>query len=268
MKHSLHTHSHCFFFYSFNVLCSEFKRRQKQRETEAKKAAKKAAAPPAPATTTEASETNAAVIGEEEEINPSKYFENRSKQILKMRETLQPANPYPHKFEVSMSISDFIAKYADSIEPGARAPEGTVVTLAGRIHNIRSSGAKLKFYGKKRTSKLRVEIPARLRKILSFTRAKRKQHLFFRLSKYQDLHGEGLKVQIMAQAQDSERDFATVHDVLNRGDIVGVKGVPGKSKKGELSIFPKDITLLTPCLRTLPSANYGFKDQESRYRKN
>jgi lysyl-tRNA synthetase class II len=29
------------------------------------------------------------------------------------------------------------------------------------------------------------------------------------------------------------------HNEVKRGDIVGVVGYPGKSKKGELSIFPK-----------------------------
>ncbi|RKP14744.1 lysyl-tRNA synthetase [Piptocephalis cylindrospora] len=99
----------------------------------------------------------------------------------------------------------------------------------GRIHNKRTSGAKLRFY---------------------------------------DLHGDSVKVQIMASAQDSqEDDFLATHNLLRRGDIVGVTGYPGKSKRGELSIFPQKVTLLSPCLRMLPKANYGFKDQEERYRK-
>lgn len=73
-------------------------------------------------------------------------------------------------------------------------------------------------------------------------------------------------MQIMAAIQDSEQDFEATHSLLRRGDIVGVRGVPGKSKKGELSIFPKEVTLLSPCLRTLPKSNYGFKDVEARYR--
>lgn len=73
----------------------------------------------------------------------------------------------------------------------------------------------------------------------------------------------------------SPEEFESIHALLGRGDIVGVTGtkhiililgVPGKSKKGELSIFPGKIQLLAPCLRTLPKANYGFKDMESRYR--
>jgi lysyl-tRNA synthetase class 2 len=102
-----------------------------------------------------------------------------------------------------------------------------VVQVAGRLHNIRASSKNLVFY---------------------------------------DLHGEGIKIQIMAAAQDSKRDFQQVHENLQRGDIVGVIGIPGKSKRGELSIFPHDVILLTPCLRMLPKAHYGLKDVESRYR--
>lgn len=62
-------------------------------------------------------------------------------------------------------------------------------------------------------------------------------------------------------------DFDGINERLRRGDIVGVKGHPGKSKKGELSIFPLTMTLLSPCLRMLPRQHYGLKDQETRYRQ-
>ena len=41
----------------------------------------------------------------------------------------------------------------------------------------------------------------------------------------------------------------------------------GKSKKGELSLFPKETVLLSPCLHMLPTARSGLKDQEVRYRQ-
>ncbi|RUP48072.1 hypothetical protein BC936DRAFT_145002, partial [Jimgerdemannia flammicorona] len=197
---------------------SELKRRQKNREKEAKKAEKATLAPAAPASGDHAEK-------EEEHLNPNQYFELRSRAILKLRETQNP-NPYPHKFDVEISIPAFIQKYSH-LEAGQRL-QNEVVTVAGRIHNKRASGQKLRFY---------------------------------------DLHGEGQKIQIAAQAQDSERDFVETHDLLRRGDIVGVRGYPGKSNSGELSIFPKDVTLLSPCLRMLPKSNYGFKDQELRYRQ-
>ena len=85
----------------------------------------------------------------------------RSRQILGLKQSQSP-NPFPHKFHVSRSLTSYIATYG----PEGKIPPGTklenVESLAGRIHNIRASGAKLKFY---------------------------------------DLHGEGTKVQIMATKQ-------------------------------------------------------------------
>lgn len=47
----------------------------------------------------------------------------------------------------------------------------------------------------------------------------------------------------MADRKVDKDDF-TIHNVLRRGDIVGVTGFPGKSKRGELSIFPHSVTVL------------------------
>ncbi|KAG7872669.1 hypothetical protein KL938_005247 [Ogataea parapolymorpha] len=107
------------------------------------------------------------------------------------------------------------------------------VSVAGRIMVKRESGSKLKFY---------------------------------------NLAGEGTNVQIMAQAQDAEGDFQEMHEILRRGDIIGVEGYPGRTNpakggEGELSVFATKVKLLTPCLHMLPTEHYGFKDQEARYRK-
>src|SRR5699024_2272373 len=36
---------------------------------------------------------------------------------------------------------------------------------------------------------------------------------------------------------------------------------------GELSIFAKEVVLLSPCLHAIPSEHYGFQDKEQRYRQ-
>ena len=46
-------------------------------------------------------------------------------------------------------------------------------------------------------------------------------------------------------------------NTIKRGDIVGVVGQPGKTKRGELSIFPTSLELLTPCLHMMPKTTYG-----------
>lgn len=52
-----------------------------------------------------------------------------------------------------------------------------------------------------------------------------------------------------------------INNKLRRGDIIGVQGNPGKTKKGELSIIPSEITLLSPCLHMLPHLHFGLKDK-------
>lgn len=53
---------------------------------------------------------------------------------------------------------------------------------------------------------------------------------------------------------------------LKRGDIIGVQGLAGRSKTGELSIFANVVKLLTPCLHMLPTDQSGLTDHETRYR--
>ncbi|KZT04184.1 lysyl-tRNA synthetase [Laetiporus sulphureus 93-53] len=201
----------------------ELKRREKQRAKEAK-TAEKAAAAPKPAVAQNAAAQN------EDELSPNQYFELRSRHIQKLKETKSP-NPYPHKFEVSISLTNYIEKYGqeDKIKPGERL-NGVVECIAGRIHSLRESSRFLRFY---------------------------------------NLHGEGQKVQIMAAKQDSKdpEAFVDVHENFRRGDIVGVIGTPVRTKKGELSIAPSEMILLAPNLHQLPSEHFGLKDQETRYRK-
>lgn len=54
-----------------------------------------------------------------------------------------------------------------------------------------------------------------------------------------------------------------INNKLRRGDIIGVRGNPGKTKKGELSIIPVEMTLLSPCLHMLPHLHFGLKDKVS-----
>ena len=113
------------------------------------------------------------------------------------------------------------------------------VRVGGRIYTKRVSGPKLVFY---------------------------------------DIRAEGVKVQIMCQSQEATGDvpFEKQHEHLRRGDIIGIVGYPGrtaprnsvkKGKEGELSIFARQVILLTPCLHQIPSEHYGLKDDEKRFRQ-
>lgn len=53
-------------------------------------------------------------------------------------------------------------------------------------------------------------------------------------------------------------------DELRRGDLIGVTGIPSRTKRGELSLLVHDLKLLAPCLHMLPFPN-SLTDPETRY---
>ncbi|XP_004536422.1 lysine--tRNA ligase isoform X1 [Ceratitis capitata] len=206
----------------------ELKRRlkaeQKAKE-KAEKEAQKAAAAVANADNNVPKKKSAAVS--EEEISPNEYFKLRSAAVAELKKSPE-TDPYPHKFNVSISLEDFIKKY-ETLKDGEMLQDVSL-SVAGRVHAIRESGVKLVFY---------------------------------------DLRGEGVKLQVMANAKlyHNESAFEPDTSKLRRGDIIGINGYPGKTKKGELSVVPKEIKLLSPCLHMLPHLHYGLKDKETRYRQ-
>ncbi|KAK9672241.1 hypothetical protein RND81_12G086400 [Saponaria officinalis] len=223
--------------------------KNKQKEEERRKKEEEKAAKQAAMWSTQGQKAQAA---DDEDMDPTQYFENRVKSLAALKEV--GINPYPHKFFETMSIPEYIQKYG-GLENGVHL-ENEQVSLVGRIMSKRSSSSKLFFY---------------------------------------DLHWSGVKVQVMADARTSELDeaeFSKFHAGVKRGDIVGLTGFPGKSKKGELSIFPKSAVVLSHCLHMMPRQKkagsaadnekkgevwipgktrnpemYVLKDQETRYRQ-
>lgn len=54
---------------------------------------------------------------------------------------------------------------------------------------------------------------------------------------------------------------------LDTGDIIGIKGKPFRTKKGELSIKMEEFVLLAKSLKPLPEKYHGLQDKETRYRQ-
>jgi lysyl-tRNA synthetase class 2 len=87
---------------------------------QAKKAADAAAKPAAP--------KKAALLDDSaEELDPTLYFENRVKFVEGRK--AKGVNPYPHKWPVTSSIPEYVAKFKD-LEAGAQLKDVTV-SLAG-----------------------------------------------------------------------------------------------------------------------------------------
>lgn len=139
-------------------------------------------------------------------------------------------NPYPHKFDRTHRIDEFNKDFDPvCVEKGVFL-EDRQVAITGRIMSIREAGHKLFFI---------------------------------------DLVGDDAKVQVMATAQNYEGNLEQVHHSIRRGDIIGVIGVPGRSKTGELSIRPKKIEFLSYCMHMLPTTHEIEKHaltKDTRYR--
>ena len=157
---------------------TELKKRLKQREAERRKAEKAAAAPPKPIKNVSAEE-------EEKELTPNQYFEIRSRNIENLRSSRNP-NPYPHKFQVTCDLREFLKKY-ETLERGEQLKD-VEVKLGARIYTKRSSGANLLFYD------VRAE-------------------------------GVKIQVMCQAQFSDSKTSFTDQHVHLRRGDIIGIRGL-------------------------------------------
>jgi len=85
---------------------------------------------------------------------------------------------------------------------------------------------------------------------------------------FYELHADGAKIQIMCPADMHKvGDFREEHKKIKYGDIMGCKGMPGKSKNGELSVFPSEVKCLSACMYMLPRSHFGLTDQNTRYRQ-
>ncbi|RMA97829.1 lysine--tRNA ligase [Hydrogenothermus marinus] len=63
-----------------------------------------------------------------------------------------------------------------------------------------------------------------------------------------------------------EEKYKEIMDILDIGDIIGVKGELFRTMTGELTVEVKEATLLAKSLRALPEKWHGLKDVEQRYR--
>lgn len=166
-----------------------------------------------------------------EELDPTKYFENRKNWIT--NEIQAGKNPYPHKFHVTNTIPKLREKYANITKKGEFLDD-VEYSIAGRIYNIRSQSSGLIFYD-----------------IIS--------------------DDAKLQIYCAKQFQkDTTKTFQEVHEHVRRGDFIGITGHPGRTtgkEEGEFSLKAHTLIHLSYCMHMLPKPESGLKDQETRYRQ-
>lgn len=165
---------------------------------------------------------------EDANLDPSKYTENRKNWLQAERDAGR--NPYPHKFNRTHTIGKFAEEFESKCEEKGAFLEDTEVAITGRVNLIRAQGKKLIFI---------------------------------------DIQQDGLKVQVMAQFNSWQGgDFIDAHKNIRRGDLIGVKGNPGRTKRGELSIRAYSNEILSYCLHQLPMPPTTLQslNKDTRYR--
>ena len=126
-------------------------------------------------------------------------------------------------------IHSFNEQYKDQMEKGETI-EDQIESIAGRVMSIRRSGKKLFFI---------------------------------------DIQSNGSNVQVLGNLMfySNQDNFKPHFEQIQRGDIIGAVGLPHRSKAGELSLLPKLVKVLAPCLRVIPSVRNDLTDKEIRYRQ-
>ena len=149
---------------------------------------------------------------EEDPISLGKvFFDSRKAEIEKLKQNAD-THPYPNKFNITCTILEYNQKY-NRLANG-EVLEDVTERVAGRILSIRKAGSKLYFF---------------------------------------DLQSDGAKLQVKVHEQMYERkeEFIAELTKFHRGDIIGVEGLPSRTKSGELSINSKTVTCNSSLLNIL-----------------
>ncbi len=82
-----------------------------------------------------------------------------------------------------------------------------------------------------------------------------------------DIRDSSDRMQVYVRIDDVGEESFKEFKKWDLGDIVGIKGFVFRTKRGEISVHAKEITLLSKSLLPLPEKWHGLKDKEERYRK-
>lgn len=75
------------------------------------------------------------------------------------------------------------------------------------------------------------------------------------------------RIQLYIKVDDLGAESFSEFKKLDIGDIIGITGFVFRTRRGEISIHCKEVTLLSKSLRPLPEKFHGLRDSELRFRQ-
>jgi lysyl-tRNA synthetase class 2 len=82
-----------------------------------------------------------------------------------------------------------------------------------------------------------------------------------------DLQDRDGRIQVYLNADELGPDEYARVKTYDMGDILGIEGFVFKTRRGEISVHAKKVSLLAKALEPLPEKYHGLKDPELRYRR-
>lgn len=176
------------------------------------------------------------------EYHSHEEFQNRGRKLSELREL--GINPYPPKFQPTDHAAELEKRFEG--EPigdseAAQRAETPEVTLAGRLVLFRAMGKNA--FGQLQDDAGRIQIMLN------------RDHTS--LSGFQPDQS----------SPDQPTALKTIEKKIDLGDIIGVQGHLFRTHKGELTLYVKELTLLSKTLLPLADKHAGLADKELRYRK-
>lgn len=84
---------------------------------------------------------------------------------------------------------------------------------------------------------------------------------------FADLVDREGKVQLYFKLDEVGQDLWSLYTSLDRGDIIGVKGQPFRTKMGEITVAVREMEVLSKALIPFPEKFHGLQDVQTRYRQ-
>lgn len=169
-------------------------------------------------------------------------FQNRKLKMDELRSL--GINPFPHRFIPSHGLDEVIELF-DSKDVGhsedAEKGETEEMKLSGRLVLFRPMGKNI--FAQIQDEKGRLQLMIN------------RDHST--LTGYEPEEG----------ADNVPKPLKVIEKKLDLGDIIGVQGHLFRTNKGELTLYVKELTLLSKSLLPLPDKHSGLNDKELRYRK-
>ncbi len=175
------------------------------------------------------------------EYHQQEEFQNRTRKLAEIRQA--NVEPYPHKYtptntalQLHQQFNQIDVGHSDDAAAGTTEP----VRVAGRLVLFRSMGKNSFAHLQDETGRIQILFNRDATQVTGY----------------------------QPEGKDAEiTPYKFIEKKIDLGDIIGVEGHLFRTQKGELTIFAKEVTLLSKTLLPLADKHSGLADKELRYRK-